>query len=243
MLFVNQHDGPARLGKCNGRGTPSILKQNSGLEIVKDESMPYDVPKELAEWSVNRTIEYAEKSEKGDIAVIHGSKYVDLRIKCAKILDNMGFTILMIANSERLLKNPRDLVNIIVNIRETVNPNTALYFPFTDASSIPLLAYMGIDLFGDSAANYYAYLDYLLTPTARYDLAEYKIYDFSGDELRNYNNNTLDFVVREIRENIRNLTLRNLVEERCCTSPEAMSALRILDKRYPEFLDRYTPLY
>jgi tRNA-guanine family transglycosylase len=243
MLLIKLHDGPARLGKYNELNTPGILEQFSEFDILKDEPMPYDVPKLLAEWSVNRTTEFAKKGSGKGIAVIHGSKYVDLRIKSAKELDGMGYTIMAIANSEKLLKNPRDLVEIIVNIRKIISPNVALYFPFADASFIPLLVYMGVDLFGDAAADYYAYLNKLLTPSAIYDLDEYKIYDFSQDELRNYNKNTLDFVMREIRENIKNLTLRNLVEERCCTSPEAMSALRILDKKYSEFLDRYTPLY
>lgn len=52
----------------------------------------------------------------------------------------------------------------------------------------------------------------------------------------------MDFVLREVRENIKNGTLRNLVEERCCTSPEAMTALRVLDRDYPDFLEKYTQL-
>ena len=53
----------------------------------------------------------------------------------------------------------------------------------------------------------------------------------------------MDFVIREVRENIKNGTLRNLVEQRCCSSPEAMSALRIADRDYTDFLDKYTSLY
>jgi len=241
MLLITQHDGPARLGKSNELITPAILAYPP--KIVKDEPMPYDVPKELATWSVDRTIEFAKKGNIEDMAVIHGSKYVDLRIKCAEELNDMGYNTLVIANSEKLLGNPRDLVEIVVNIRKTVNPNVSLYFPFSDASFIPLLAYMGIDLIGDVSAGYYTYLNRLITPDAIYDLDEYKIYEFSPEKLEDYNKNTLDFVTREVRENIKNLTLRNLVEERCSSSPEAMSALRILDKKYTDFLEEYTPLY
>jgi predicted RNA-binding protein len=53
----------------------------------------------------------------------------------------------------------------------------------------------------------------------------------------------MDFVLREVRENIKNGSLRNLVEQRCCSSPEAMSALRIADRDYTDFLDKYTALY
>ncbi|MBI5681038.1 MAG: archaeosine tRNA-ribosyltransferase [Methanobacterium sp.] len=243
MLLVKQHDGPARLGKYEEVITPAIFKSEENLFIIKDEPMPFDVPKELAEWSVKRTIQNASKSEEKGIAVIHGSKYVDLRVKCALKLDELGYTTLLVANSEMLLKNPRDLVDILVNLRETINPNIALYFPFADVNFIPILAYMGIDFFGEFTADYYAQLNVILTPTAKYNLEEYKIYDLNFDELKKYNKNSMDFVVREVRENIKNGTLRNLVEERCCTSPEAMSTLRLLDKKYPDFLEKYMPLY
>jgi 7-cyano-7-deazaguanine tRNA-ribosyltransferase len=243
MLLVTQHDGPARLGEYEKVKTPAIFKPNGDIRVIKDEPMPYDVPKELAKWSVNKTIENAKKSEEKGIAVIHGGKYLDLRVKCAKELDDLGFTTFLIANSEELLRNPRDLVDIIVTIRETVNPNAALYIPFADINFIPLLTYMGIDLFGDFACDFYAYLNIMQTPTAKYNIQKYQIYDLGLEELKKYNRNTMDFVVREVRENIKNKSLRNLVEERCCTSPEAMSALRMLDKKYPEFLGKYTHLY
>ncbi len=243
MLLITQHDGPARLGTYEKLKTPAVFKPDENIRVIKDEPMPYDVPKKLAEWSVNVTIENAKKSEEKGIGVIHGGKYLDLRIKCAKEMDELGITTFLIANSEELLRNPRDLVDILVNIRETVSPNAALYFPFTDVNFIPLLVYMGLDLFGDFACDFYAYLNIMQTPTAKYDITMYQIYDLSLGELKEYNENTMDFVIREVRENIRNRTLRNLVEERCCTSPEAMSALRILDKKYAGFLDKYTPLY
>ncbi len=243
MLIITQHDGPSRLGTYEKLKTPSVFKPDENIRVIEDEPMPYDVPKQLAEMSVNQTIENAKKSKGEGIGVIHGGKYVDLRIKCAKELDNLGITTFLVANPEELLKNPRDLADIIVNIRETVSPNAALYFPFVDINFIPLLAYIGIDLFGDFACDFYAYLTIMQTPTAKYDANKYQIYDLSLEELKQYNKNSMDFVIREVRENIKNGTLRNLVEERCCTSPEAMSALRILDKKYADFLNKYTPLY
>ena len=132
---------------------------------------------------------------------------------------------------------------MVVNLKEVLNPNTALYFSFTPSSFIPLLAYMGIDFFGKATGDFYACLGIMMTPHRIYDLKMYSIYDLSREELKNYNRTTMDFVVREVRENIKNRTLRNLVEERCCSSPETMSTLRILDRDYSDFLDKYTPLY
>lgn len=243
MLEITQHDGPARLGKFNEIRSPGLIEPKNPFKLIKDEPVPYDIPKTLAEWSVRKTIKYAKDSPENGIGTIHGSKYLDLRIKCAKELEKLGINIFLIANGDKLLKRQKDLINIIVNLRETLNPNSAIYFPLVDLSFIPLLTYMGVDFFGSYVCDYYARLNTIITPTLKYNLKEYPIYDLDYEEIRKYNHNTLDFVIREIRENIKNGTLRNLVEMRCCTSPETMSALRILDKEYPEYLEKYTRLY
>lgn len=241
MFHIIQHDGPARIGKLNGSTTPDVIPSSSSLKVIKDEPMPYDIPLELAQWAVNKTINYAKDENKEHMAVIHGGKYVDLRVECARKLNELGYKSFLIANSWNLLKNPRDLVNIVINIKKTVNPNTVLYFPFADLSFIPLLSYMGIDLFGEITAEYYAYLNIMLTPDAQYNLKEYNMANTSS--LNEINKKNMEFVLNEVRENIKNNTLRNLVERRCCSTPESMSALRLLDKYHFDFLDRYTPLY
>jgi len=205
--------------------------------------MPYNVPKPLAEFSVNKTLEMAEESGETGLAVIHGSKYPELRVRCALELEKLGNDILLIANPEELLNRPMDLIKILVKLRENISPNTALYFPFVKTPFIPLLAYLGVDFFGADSGNFYAQLGQMTTPHRIYDLKDYELYRFNQKELRNYNQNTMDFVLREVRENIRNKTLRNLVEERCCSSTETMTALRILDRDYGEYLDEYTTLY
>jgi predicted RNA-binding protein len=53
----------------------------------------------------------------------------------------------------------------------------------------------------------------------------------------------MDLVTREVRENIKNGTLRNLVESLSCSSPQNMSLLRMLDKNHSDFLEKYTQLY
>lgn len=242
MLEIKLHDGPARQGKYQDTETPNILTSKQTV-IVEDEPMPFDVPQEMAEWSVQSTIEKAERGENSQMAVIHGSKYANLRLKCASTLEELGYRLFLVANPDELLKRPRDLLEIITSLRENMNPNSALFFPFAELNFIPLLVYLGVDLFGESTADFYAQLGVMTTPQGNYDLKKYPLYDLNQEELTEYNRKSLDFVLREIRAHIQNGTLRNLVEERCCSSPEAMSALRILDRDYGEFLDKYTPLY
>ena len=242
MLEIKSHDGPARQGKYQTTETPNILEFNSEL-MVPDEPMPYDVPREMAEWSVGNTLKHAEKGDVNQMAVIHGARYPNLRLKCAAGLEELGYRLFMVANPEELLRRPQDLLKIITSLRKNMSPNSALFFPFVELNFVPLLVYLGVDLFGNSSADFYAKIGVITTPNNNYDLKQYPLYDFNQEELKKYNRNTLDFVLREVRANILNGTLRNLVEERCCSSPEAMSALRILDRDYADFVDSYTQLY
>ena len=143
---IKSHDGPGRYGKLGDLETPAIINKND-FSIADDESSAYDVEKEIAQWSVNQTIEKAKLVEDKEIAVIQGSKYIDLRIKCLKELEELGYNGFIIANADDLLLHPRDLVDLIVALRQNMKPSSYLIFPFAEAQFIPLLAYMGVDAF------------------------------------------------------------------------------------------------
>ena len=239
---IKSHDGPGRYGKLGDLETPAIINKDD-FSIADDESSAYDVEKEIAQWSVNQTIEKAKLVEDKEIAVIQGSKYIDLRIKCLKELEELGYNGFIIANADDLLLHPRDLVDLIVALRQNMKSSSYLIFPFAEAQFIPLLAYMGVDGFFDDIGEYYSYINVLMSPTKNYDLETYKLYEISREELEAYNKNTIDFVLREVREHMKNSSLRNLVEERSATSPQYASALRILDKNYSEYLLEYTQVY
>lgn len=249
-IEIKGHDGPARLGKLGETITPSIIDAHS-MNICPDEAMAYDVPLSLAEWSVEKTLEKAEEfkdnldgnSLENTFGVIHGAKYPDLRIKCAQKLEEMGFSLLLIANADELVRRPRDLAEIITSLRESISPNTTLCFPFAEASFVPVLSYMGIDLFSDAICEFYSYLDIIMTPGNSYNLEKYQIYELEQNELFEYNQKTMDLVIREVRENIKNGTLRNHVEALACSSPQNMSLLRMLDKNHMDYLEKYTQLY
>lgn len=239
---IKSHDGPGRYGKLDGMESPVILKE-SDLNMAPDESSAYDIEREIAEWSVNETLKLAREYEDKDIAVIHGSKYIDLRVKCLKELEEMGYSGFIIANADDLLLHPRDLVDLIVELRRNMKSSNILIFPHAEAQFIPLLAYMGVDAFFDDIGEYYSYLNVLMSPTKNYDLNIYELYDLTREELEDYNKNTIDFVLREVREHMKNGSLRNLVEERSATSPQYASALRILDKEHADYLLEYSQLY
>lgn len=238
---IKAHDGPGRLGKFESIETPNIINTDL-FEVANDEAVAYNIEKEIANWSVNSTIKKA-KDSKGEIAVLQGSKYIDLRIRCLKELEKLGYSGFIIANGDELLLRPRELVDLIVNLRESMKPGSYLIFPMAECSFIPILSYLGIDGFLNDIGEYYSYLNVLMSPTKNYDLNVYEIYKMNQKEILNFNKDTIDFVLREVREHMKNGTLRNLVEERAATSPQNMSMLKILDKDHQDYLQKYTQLY
>ncbi len=239
---IKKHDGPGRLTKINNTLTPNTINLKK-YKISPDKQTTYNIEKEIAEYSVKKTLENAEKEENKEIGVIQGSKYIDLRCQCAKKLEELGYKYLIIANSDELILHPQDLIETIIKIRETIKPTTYLIFPFAEPSFIPLLSYIGIDFFNKETGLYYATLNVLITPTKNYDLETYPIYEMNLEELEKYNTNTIDFVLREVRTHMENNSLRNLVEERASSNPQIASALRILDRNYQNYLQKYTQLY
>jgi predicted RNA-binding protein len=246
-LEIKNHDGPGRLGKIENKETPLLLNKKD-YKIAPNEGSSYNIQREIAKENVKNTIIKSKKAIKSEnpceIAVIQGSKYMDLRIKCLKELEKLGYNAFIIANGDDLLLHPNDLVEMIISLRENMAPNNLLLFTFAEPSFIPFLSYLGIDGFFDDSADYYSYLNVIMTPTKSYDLNEYELYEnMTREEIAKYNKNTIDLVLREVRAHMKNRSLRNLVEERAASNPQNMTGLRIADKKYKEYLLKNTQLY
>ena len=241
---IKSHDGPGRIGKCDGEMTPKLFYEGD-LKICPSEGSAYNIDKEIAQLNVRETLKIAgENVDSYDAAVIQGSKYIDLRIECMKELEKIGYNVFIIANGDELLTNPRELVDIVVNLRKNAHPSSMLIFTFAESSFMPILTYMGIDGFLTDASNYYSHLNVLQTPTKAYDLNTYKIYeDITQEELEKKNIECLEFVIAEIHAHMKNSSLRNLVEERSGTAPQNISTLKILDKTYMDFILEYSQLF
>ena len=161
---IKKHDGPGRLTKINKTETPNTINLKK-YHISPNQETPYNIEKEIAEENIKQTIKNATQDKKHEIGVIQGGKYIDLRCKCAKKLEEIGYKYLIIANSDELLLHPQDLIETIIKIRKTLKPTTYLIFPFAEPTFIPLLSYLGIDFFSKETGAYYATLNILMTPT------------------------------------------------------------------------------
>ena len=241
---IKSHDGPGRVGKIDGKITPKIFYRNE-MKIAPNEGSAYNIDREISEFNINETLKLAEEHvNDADIAVIQGSKYVDLRIDCLKQLEEIGYNGFIIANGDALLTNPRELVEIVISLKKEAKKTSYFIFSFTELSFMPILTYMGIDGFLADSANYYRHLNVLQTPTKAYDLNTYPIYEnITQKELEEKNIENMEFVIKEIHAHMKNNSLRNLVEERSGTTPQNISTLKILDRTQMEYLLEYSQLF
>lgn len=241
---IKSHDGPGRIGKVEGELTPKLFFKKD-MKIAPNQGSAYNVDREIAEFNVRETLRLAkENTEECDIAVIQGSKYIDLRVECLEKLEEIGYNGFIIANGDALLTNPKELVEVIVSLKKQAKKDSYFIFPFTEISFMPILTYMGIDGFLADSANYYSHLNVLQTPTKAYDLNSYPIYeDITQKELENKNIENMEFTIREIHAHMKNKSLRNLVEERSGTTPQNISTLKILDRNHMDYLLEYTQLF
>lgn len=241
---IKSHDGPGRIGKIDGEITPKIFFRDE-LKIAPNEGSAHNIDREIAEFNVKETLRLAKENvDICDIAVIQGSKYIDLRIECLKQLEEIGYNGFIIANGDALLTNSKDLVEVVVCLKKNAKKDSYFIFPFAELSFMPILTYMGIDGFLADSTNYYSHLNVLQTPTKSYDLSTYPIYeDISQKELEQKNLENMEFVIREIRTHMKNRSLRNLVEERSTTTPQNVSTLKILDRTQMDYLLEYSQLF
>ena len=241
---IKSHDGPGRIGKLDGNLTPKIFYKNQ-MKIAPNQGSSYNIDREIAEINVKQTLSLAKQHvNDADIAVIQGSKYIDLRLECMKQLEEIGYNGFIIANGDALLTNPRELVEVVTSLKKESKKSSYFIFSFAELSFMPILTYMGIDGFLADSANYYSHLNVLQTPTKAYDLNTYPIYDdITQKELEEKNIENMEFTIKEIHAHMKNNSLRNLVEERSGTTPQNISTLKILDKTQMDYLLEYTKLF
>ena len=241
---IKSHDGPGRIGKIDDELSPKLFFKDE-IKIASTQGSAHNIDREIAEFNVKETLRLArENVDECDVAVIQGSKFLDLRIKCLKGLEEIGYNGFIIANGDALLTNSRELVDVIVNLKKEAKKNSYFIFPFAELSFMPILTYMGIDVFLTDSSNYYSHLNVLQTPTKAYDLNKYPIFEeLTQKELEEKNIENMNFTIREIHAHMKNKSLRNLVEERSGTTPQNISTLKILDRTYPEYLLEYTQLF
>ncbi len=253
FLTLTDKAQEGRKGQIISYGTVLAEPKIHGFGILPSHPSGYDVAEDIAEYAVGKTMEFAS-AYPGYGAVIEGGKHVALRKRCAENFRDRP--LLKIADSDRLIENQRKLVETVIAIKESANPNTALYMPDVPPHFFPLLSYMGVDLFDLTSPILGTYENrfYTLTGVQGLDAMrelpcpcspcrDAQPENLTRTALLSHNISTAVASVKEIREAFRMGRMRNLVEEKASTDAVLMGALRILDREASEFLEKYTPLH
>ncbi|WP_456472297.1 DUF5591 domain-containing protein [Methanocaldococcus sp.] len=180
--------------------TPSIVD----LFIdINEPKLLYNTPEDLLDKfkkSFLGTINF--KGEEIKYQVLNYGRYLDR----AKIEEADLYII-----ADRKIIERKELI-FIKNLRDSIPPNSAIYFPLAKPWEIPLLTYLGVDYFS-TLSKYYASLGYKLTKNRA--LKSSKDYE----ELVKINDHTYHSIIEEVRDAIKNGYLRNLVEETSISHP------------------------
>ncbi|MHC1631057.1 MAG: archaeosine synthase subunit alpha [Methanotrichaceae archaeon] len=154
------------------------------------------------------------------------------------------------------LRNPHELVKAVLNVKNVIPPDTALYAPaLATPANLALLIYMGIDLVDVNKMIVDGYLARYHTRDRMWqasDLAELpcRCQHCQAMEAENkrkpqliakHNCLKLEEELRLAREFIRQGTIREYVERQVRVVPELTTALRLLDQEH-QYLEQRTPI-
>lgn len=207
----------------------------------------------LVREALERTLALAEDYPEYGVT-LRGGKFVHLWREYAPRVSERR--LVRIGSSSRLIKMPRLLVEVMFLLRQTLNPNSAIYFPAAPPWAIPLLVFLGVDLL-DNLYAYTATANWMyLTPRAEYSLTKLQELpcncsvcsgklpeELTWEELLRHNQKVMAVSIAEVRESIRHRQFYQLLEERSNASAESSASLRIAYREKGEVLESYAELY
>ncbi|MDD1721106.1 MAG: archaeosine synthase subunit alpha [Euryarchaeota archaeon] len=231
---VTLRDGAARLGKLRWKEreltTPHILESKEDLELLK---------KAVTD---NEELRVEVVSDPDDI----GSREITA-------------DVVILGAALRFERDPRGLSRALMSVRESINPDAALYTPaLATPANLSMLVYAGVDLIDTVLPEVKAREGFVLYTDGEDRFDETQGFpcvcsaclgtavDNAAIEQRiarasEHNQVALRAELSRVRRHIGQGTLRELVEGRCRATPVMTAFLRLLDEAYPYF-ERRAPL-
>ncbi len=267
---VLRRDGPARLGRLlleRQIGTPGLLNRDD--YISAGSIYGYGSVEEALKASV--AMKEGQKGQK-KLAIM---PYVPSALRCEpsislpqlEIDGPKGVVIhpfskewpkeadLYVLGSAGSLRNPRDLVNAIVGVRNRTPPDTALFAPaLATPSNLAFLVYLGVDLVDSIRVVIDAYFGRYHTHDGVFlidDLTEFPCMcehcrslanEMDPEALAGHNLLKLEEELLTVKQMIRSETFREYIERQVRVTPELTTALRLLDREH-SYLEARTPQY
>jgi len=259
---VRRRDGAARIGKLllTGRNrvqtvqTPLMLQVESlreKIEVINAEDSNFDEVLSSEEtWITSRgTVLLPE---------VH-----PLFTKVKEAIPSLFVDFFVLSFASCLLNSPRDFVRRIVDARNAIPPDVALWVPaIASAENAALLFFMGADIIDDTNAVIKGHQGIYLLEEGNVRLSELAdlpcncsiCSSLSIEELRGkdakerasliakHNTLVLDKEVKKVKERIIAGNLREYVELKVRASTFSTAVLRILDTEEEEYFERRTPV-
>jgi archaeosine synthase len=160
----------------------------------------------------------------------------------------------VLSNAQAIAGHARAFVEAVLDTRETIPPDTALYLPgVATPANVATLAYAGVDLVDTDRAVVAGTRGRYLTTDGRHfleDLAELPcacpacrgpVDDFDREDCAEHNVNALEAALSTVRERIRAGRLRDYLEGQARHEQWLTAVFRRLDDQYA-YLERRTPV-
>jgi len=262
---VLRRDGPARLGKLileRQISTPALISSDDWISagsVFRYESLQEATEAAMSlKGQKKLTIEpYVPSSLHCEPALripplkIDGPKGLVVHPFSLERPEDADVYVLAFAGA---LKNPRDLVQAVVGVRNKTPPDTALYAPaLARPASLALLVYLGIDLLDATRVLADGYLGRYHTRDGVWNLDDLDELPCRCEHCRrlqedranrkllaSHNLLKLEEERLVVRETIRSGTIREYVERQVRVEPDLTAALRLLDQEHT-YLEKRTP--
>ena len=260
---VRKRDGAARIGKLSLNGgnqaqTPLMLRTESlsgkriedEIKVISAEDTNFEDLFSEETWSTLRgTLLLPE---------VHPSF-----TKVEEAIPSLFVDFFVLSFASNMLSSPRDFVRRVIDARNSIPPDVALWVPaIATAENAALLFYMGVDVIDDTNAVIRGYQGIYQVEEGEVRLSELDdlpcncsvCSSSSIEELRGKNNkdralliarhNTLllDKEVKKAKERIRAGNLREYVEMKVRASTFSTAVLRILNIDEEEYFELRTPV-
>ncbi|THE66370.1 tRNA-ribosyltransferase [Salinadaptatus halalkaliphilus] len=258
---VHERDGAARVGELRLESpvtTPALVD-----DILADAG---------SLWAGNREVPAGDDSQLtvlphrafpgGTAAEVQESFGVDypdvdypsVAVVSSESVDDQGTDAYAVSDVQSITGHGAALVEAIVNVRETVPTDTAVYFSgVATPRNVAVLAYAGVDLFDETAAVVKGTEGRYLTTDEAYfleDLEELPCScracekpreEFTREDCAEHNRNALEAELGIVRRRIRDGRLRDYVEGQARQDQWLTAAMRELDAQWG-YLEERTPI-
>ncbi|NUB90847.1 tRNA-guanine transglycosylase [Haloterrigena sp. SYSU A121-1] len=258
---VHERDGAARVGELRLESpvtTPALVD-----DVLEDAGSLWSADRELPEGDESTLTVLPHRAFPGgtaeevreSFAVDHPEvDYPSVAVVSSERVEEQGTDAYAVSDVQSITGHGAALVESVVNVREAIPTDTALYFSgVATPRNVAVLAYAGVDIFDETAAVVKGTEGRYLTTDEAYfleDLEELPCScsacqkpreEFTREDCAEHNVNALEAELGIVRRRIRDGRLRDYVEGQARHDQWLTAAVRELDSEWG-YLEERTPI-